>query len=194
MLASNILIRSKDDIIRVAKLYFYRWRIEEYFRCKKTVFEFENFRIRSLARNPGSAFTASRALRASFLFSGVCLMIMGCAPLNLCILFPVLISSVRPVGVSVLPAILNAPGNRGTVVLEHFRADGFQPDLPLAGLIFRRKTVNGSELAGLAPALRSNTLRGGSYRQSSGWRSSCRPDPRRRSFRAGGISELFFSY
>ena len=48
MLATNIPIHSKDDVIRVAKLYFSRWRIEEYFRCKKTVFEFENFRVRSL--------------------------------------------------------------------------------------------------------------------------------------------------
>ena len=48
MLATNIQIHSKDDVIRVAKLYFSRWRIEEYFRCKKTVFEFENFRVRSL--------------------------------------------------------------------------------------------------------------------------------------------------
>jgi hypothetical protein len=35
MLATNIPIRSKDDVVRVAKLYFSRWRIEEYFRCKK---------------------------------------------------------------------------------------------------------------------------------------------------------------
>jgi hypothetical protein len=48
MLATNIPIHSKDDVVRVAKLYFSRWRIEEYFRCKKTVFEFENFRVRSL--------------------------------------------------------------------------------------------------------------------------------------------------
>ena len=48
MLATNIQIRSKDDVIRVAKLYFSRWGIEEYFRCKKPVFEFENFRVRSL--------------------------------------------------------------------------------------------------------------------------------------------------
>ena len=48
MLATNIPIRSKEDVLRVAKLYFSRWRIEEYFRCKKTVFDFENFRVRSL--------------------------------------------------------------------------------------------------------------------------------------------------
>ena len=48
MLATNIPIRSKEDVVRVAKLYFSRWRIEEYFRCKKSVFDFENFRVRSL--------------------------------------------------------------------------------------------------------------------------------------------------
>ena len=48
MLATNKEIRSKDDVIRVARLYFSRWRIEEYFRCKKQVFQFENFRVRKL--------------------------------------------------------------------------------------------------------------------------------------------------
>ena len=48
MLATNKEIKSKDDVIRIARLYFSRWRIEEYFRCKKQVFQFENFRIRKL--------------------------------------------------------------------------------------------------------------------------------------------------
>lgn len=48
MLATNKEIRSKEDIIAVAKTYFSRWRIEEYFRCKKQVFQFENFRVRKL--------------------------------------------------------------------------------------------------------------------------------------------------
>ena len=48
MLATNIPIGSKNAVIRVAQCYFSRWRIEEYFRCKKTVFDFENFRVRSL--------------------------------------------------------------------------------------------------------------------------------------------------
>ena len=30
-------IKSKDDVIKIAKLYFSRWRIEEYFRCKKQI-------------------------------------------------------------------------------------------------------------------------------------------------------------
>ena len=48
MLATNKEIKSKDDVIKVAKLYFSRWRIEEYFRCKKQMFQFENFRVRKL--------------------------------------------------------------------------------------------------------------------------------------------------
>lgn len=48
MLATNIEITSKDDIIRVARTYFSRWKIEEYFRCKKQMFQFENFRVRKL--------------------------------------------------------------------------------------------------------------------------------------------------
>lgn len=48
MLATNKEIKSKDDVINIAKTYFSRWRIEEYFRCKKQVFKFENFRVRKL--------------------------------------------------------------------------------------------------------------------------------------------------
>ena len=48
MLATNKEIKSKDDVIRAAKLYFSRWKSEEYFRCKKQVFQLENFRVRKL--------------------------------------------------------------------------------------------------------------------------------------------------
>ena len=48
MLATNKEIKSKDDVIRVARIYFSRWKIEEYFRCKKQIFQFENFRVRKL--------------------------------------------------------------------------------------------------------------------------------------------------
>lgn len=48
MLVTNKSIASKQDVINVAKLYFSRWRIEEYFRCKKQQFNFENFRVRKL--------------------------------------------------------------------------------------------------------------------------------------------------
>ena len=49
MLATNKEIKSKDDVIDVAKCYFSRWKIEEYFRCKKQMFQFENFRVRKLS-------------------------------------------------------------------------------------------------------------------------------------------------
>ena len=48
MLATNKEIKSKDDVIKIAKLYFSRWKMEEYFRCKKQMFQFENFRVRKL--------------------------------------------------------------------------------------------------------------------------------------------------
>ena len=37
MLATNKEIRSKEDVIKVALAYFSRWKIEEYFRCKKLI-------------------------------------------------------------------------------------------------------------------------------------------------------------
>ena len=37
MLATNKEIRSKEDVIKVALAYFSRWKIEEYFRCKKQI-------------------------------------------------------------------------------------------------------------------------------------------------------------
>ena len=49
MLVTNKPIASKADVMAVASTYFGRWRIEEYFRAKKQVFGFENFRVRSLA-------------------------------------------------------------------------------------------------------------------------------------------------
>ena len=48
ILVTNKNISSKEDVINVAKLYFSRWRIEEYFRCKKQQFNFEYFRVRKL--------------------------------------------------------------------------------------------------------------------------------------------------
>lgn len=46
MLATIKEIQSKDNAIKITKLYFSKWHIEEYFRCKKQIFQFENFRIR----------------------------------------------------------------------------------------------------------------------------------------------------
>ena len=48
MFAINKEIRSKEDVVRVARTYFSRWKIEEYFRCKNQMFQFENFRVRKL--------------------------------------------------------------------------------------------------------------------------------------------------
>lgn len=48
MLATNKEIKSKEDVLQVARIYFSRWKIEEYFRCKKQMFQFENFRVRKL--------------------------------------------------------------------------------------------------------------------------------------------------
>ena len=48
MLATNKEIKSKEDVLRMARIYFSRWKIEEYFRCKKQMFQFENFRVRKL--------------------------------------------------------------------------------------------------------------------------------------------------
>ena len=48
MLVTNKEIKSKEDAIKVARTYFSRWKIEEYFRCKKQMFQFENFRVRKL--------------------------------------------------------------------------------------------------------------------------------------------------
>ena len=48
MLATNKSLKSKEDVVRIARIYFSRWRIEEYFRAKKQVFQFENFCVRKL--------------------------------------------------------------------------------------------------------------------------------------------------
>ena len=48
MLLTNRSIHSKEDVIKVVRLYFYRWRVEEYFRSKKQEYAFENMRVRTL--------------------------------------------------------------------------------------------------------------------------------------------------
>lgn len=48
MLASNIPIKSKEDVIKISRCYLDRWRIEEYFKFKKQEYNFENFRVRTL--------------------------------------------------------------------------------------------------------------------------------------------------
>ena len=48
MLATNKKIKSKEDVVNIALTYFSRWRIEEYFRFKKQMFQFEKSRCFSL--------------------------------------------------------------------------------------------------------------------------------------------------
>ena len=48
MIASNIPVKSKEDVIKIARCYLNRWRIEEYFKFKKQEYNFENFRVRTL--------------------------------------------------------------------------------------------------------------------------------------------------
>lgn len=48
ILLTNRDIHSKEDVIKVVRLYFSRWRIEEYFRAKKQEYKFENMRVRTL--------------------------------------------------------------------------------------------------------------------------------------------------
>ena len=66
MLATNKGIKSKGDVIKAARLYFSRWKIEEYFRCKKQVFQLENFRVRKL-----------RAINAFNFYITLCMAFLG---------------------------------------------------------------------------------------------------------------------
>ena len=47
-LLTNIEIKNKEDVIKVARLYLSRWKIEEHFRGKKQEYDFENMRVRTL--------------------------------------------------------------------------------------------------------------------------------------------------
>lgn len=48
VLATNLDTSTKNHLLTAMRHYFSRWRIEEYFRCKKQMLDFENFRVRSL--------------------------------------------------------------------------------------------------------------------------------------------------
>lgn len=48
MLLSNLKSDDKRLCTAITKVYLMRWRIEEYFKFKKTQFDFEDFRVRSL--------------------------------------------------------------------------------------------------------------------------------------------------
>lgn len=47
-LLTDLEIKTKKDIEKIARIYMLRWRIEEYFKTKKQNYDFENFRLRSL--------------------------------------------------------------------------------------------------------------------------------------------------
>lgn len=47
-LLTDLKVKNKEDVLKIARTYMLRWRIEEYFRAKKQNYDFENFRIRSL--------------------------------------------------------------------------------------------------------------------------------------------------
>ena len=47
-LLTNIEIKTKEDVIKVVRLYMSRWKIEEHFRGKKQEYDFENMRVRTL--------------------------------------------------------------------------------------------------------------------------------------------------
>ena len=48
-LLTDLEIKTKEDVEKIARLYMLRWRIEEYFKVKKQNYDFENFRLRSLS-------------------------------------------------------------------------------------------------------------------------------------------------
>ncbi len=47
-LLTDLEVKSKEDVLKIARIYMLRWRIEEYFKAKKQNYDFENFRVRSL--------------------------------------------------------------------------------------------------------------------------------------------------
>lgn len=47
-LLTDLEVKSKEDVLKIARIYMLRWRIEEYFKAKKQNYNFEDFRIRNL--------------------------------------------------------------------------------------------------------------------------------------------------
>ena len=47
-LLTDLPIKTKEDVIKIARTYMMRWKIEEYFKTKKQNYDFENFRVRGL--------------------------------------------------------------------------------------------------------------------------------------------------
>lgn len=61
MLATNKEINSKEDVIRVARTYFSRWKIEEYFRCKNRCFSLKTSVYGSFVQSMPSTFISPYA-------------------------------------------------------------------------------------------------------------------------------------
>lgn len=47
-LLTDLEVKTKEDVEKIARIYMLRWRIEEYFKAKKQNYDFENFRLRNL--------------------------------------------------------------------------------------------------------------------------------------------------
>lgn len=87
MLVTNKVIRSKEDVMQIARLYFSRWRIEEYFRSKKQIFGLENFRVRSL-----------KSINALNFFMSACMAFLGkLANKQRTMLYAKIIQKARPI-------------------------------------------------------------------------------------------------
>lgn len=65
---TNRELNGKNDVIKVIKNYYMRWRIEEYFKYKKQNFDFENYRVRTLKK--------MNALNLMITFSITCIFFM----------------------------------------------------------------------------------------------------------------------
>ena len=48
MLLTNMKVANKNDAERIVKIYFLRWRIEEYFKAKKQEFKWENSLLQTI--------------------------------------------------------------------------------------------------------------------------------------------------
>ena len=47
ILLTNLEVNCKDDVEYIVRLYFLRWRVEEYFKAKKQEFKWEDSLLRT---------------------------------------------------------------------------------------------------------------------------------------------------
>lgn len=66
---TNIELKFKKDALNIINNYYMRWRIEEYFKYKKQSFDFENFRVRTLAKINALNLMLTLAISCIFLLS-----------------------------------------------------------------------------------------------------------------------------